>query len=50
MVLVAVRLIDVAIFGSLGGLWIGGAVFIAVLYRWLFRFEREQASPPDRQR
>jgi len=46
MPLVAVRLIDLAIFGSLGALWIGGAVFIVVLYRWLFRFEREQ-EPTD---
>lgn len=48
MVLVAVRLIDLAIFASLGVLWIGGAVFIVVLYRWLFRFEREQdPTRPD---
>jgi len=48
MPLVAVRLIDLAIFGSLGALWIGGAVFIVVLYRWLFRFEREQdPTRPD---
>jgi hypothetical protein len=40
MVLLAVRAIDVAIFGTLGGLWIGGAVFIVLLYRWIARFER----------
>lgn len=40
MPLLAVRLIDLAIFGSLGGLWIGGAIFIWVLYRWILRFER----------
>jgi hypothetical protein len=40
MVLLAVRAIDVAIFGTLGGLWIGGAVFIVLLYRWIIRFER----------
>lgn len=39
MTLLAVRLIDLAIFGSLGGLWIGGAIFIVVLYRWILRFE-----------
>lgn len=44
MPLLAVRLIDLAIFGSLGGLWIGGALFIVVLYRWILRFEA-QPSP-----
>ncbi len=45
MILLAVRAIDVAIFGTLGGLWIGGAIFIVVLYRWIIRFER--SNPPD---
>ncbi|MBX7080532.1 MAG: hypothetical protein K1X88_15140 [Nannocystaceae bacterium] len=45
MTLLAVRAIDVAIFGTLGGLWIGGAIFIVVLYRWIIRFERN--NPPD---
>ncbi len=40
MFLLAVRAIDVAIFGTLGGLWVGGAIFIVVLYRWIARFER----------
>jgi hypothetical protein len=40
MTLLAVRLIDLAIFGSLGALWIGGATFIWLLYRWILRFER----------
>jgi hypothetical protein len=40
MALLAVRLIDLAIFASLGGLWIGGGVFIVLLYRWILRFER----------
>lgn len=44
MFLLAVRAIDVAIFGTLGGLWVGGAIFILVLYRWIARFER--ASEP----
>jgi hypothetical protein len=39
MALLAVRLLDLAIFGSLGGLWIAGAVFIVLLYRWIARFE-----------
>ena len=42
MALMAVRFIDVAIFGTLGGLWLGGAVFIVFLYRWILRWEREQ--------
>ncbi len=41
MTLLAVRFIDVAIFGTLGALWIGGFVFIVVLYRWIMRFERD---------
>lgn len=40
MSLLAIRLIDLAIFGSLGALWIGGATFIWLLYRWILRFER----------
>lgn len=46
MTLLAVRLIDFAIFGSLGGLWIGGAIFIVLLYRWVLRFERGE-DPAD---
>lgn len=46
MLLLAVRAIDVAIFGTLGGLWVGGAVFIIVLYRWIARFERASDTPP----
>lgn len=46
MALLAVRLIDVAIFASLGGLWIGGAIFIVLLYRWILRFERGE-DPTD---
>jgi hypothetical protein len=37
MTLLALRAIDVAIFGTLGALWVGGAVFIVVLYRWIVR-------------
>lgn len=48
MPLVAIRFIDVAIFGSLGTLWVGGFIFIVVLYRWLLRYEREQGpTTPD---
>jgi len=39
MVLLAVRAIDFAIFGTLGTLWITGGVFIYFLYRWILRFE-----------
>lgn len=45
MTLLAVRLIDLAIFGSLGGLWIGGAIFIVLLYRWILRFEASGEPP-----
>jgi len=41
MGLLAVRAIDLAIFGTLGGLWVFGAAFIYVLYRWIARYERE---------
>lgn len=37
-----VRPIDLAIFGTLGLLWIGGVLFIVALYRWIARYEREQ--------
>ncbi|NVB36260.1 hypothetical protein G6O69_00350 [Pseudenhygromyxa sp. WMMC2535] len=46
--LALVRPIDLAIFGSLGGLWIFGATFIFVLYRWIFRFEKEQREAEAR--
>lgn len=46
MTLLAVRGIDLAIFGTLGSLWIGGAVFIYLLYRWIARFERA-TEPTD---
>ncbi|MBL4685424.1 MAG: hypothetical protein JKY37_12590 [Nannocystaceae bacterium] len=38
--LLAVRAIDLAIFGTLGGLWVVGATFIYVHYRWILRRER----------
>lgn len=47
MPLLAIRLIDLAIFGSLGGLWIGGAIFIVLLYRWILRFERGDGPTDD---
>jgi hypothetical protein len=39
---VLVRPIDVAIFGTLGALWVLGALFIVALIRWILRYEREQ--------
>jgi len=47
MPLLAVRLIDLAIFGSLGALWIGGATFIWLLYRWILRLERGDEPSPE---
>lgn len=41
MGLLAVRAIDLAIFGTLGSLWLFGATFIYVLYRWIVRYERD---------
>ena len=46
MLLLGMRLIDLAIFGTLGSLWVGGALFIFVLYRWVIRFERDGGQPP----
>jgi hypothetical protein len=52
-ILLAARPIDFAIFGTLGALWFGGAVFIVLLFRWIARFERaraeEDAMPPTEQ-
>jgi hypothetical protein len=42
--LIAVRPIDLAILGTLGTLWLGGALFIYVLYRWIIRYERERGG------
>ena len=46
MLLLGMRLIDLAIFGTLGSLWVGGAVFIFFLWRWVIRFERGGDVPP----
>jgi hypothetical protein len=47
MTLLAVRAIDLAIFGTMGSLWVGGAIFIYVLYRWIAKYERgENTSQP----
>ena len=43
--LLAVRPIDLAIFFTLGTLWVFGAGFIVVLYRWILRFEAETGDP-----
>jgi hypothetical protein len=42
--LIAIRPIDLAIFGTLGALWVGGALFVYLLYRWILRYERAQGS------
>ncbi len=42
MFLLGVRLIDLAILASMGSLWVFGALFIVVLYRWILNFERDQ--------
>lgn len=47
MTLLAARLIDLAIFGSLGALWIGGAIFIVLLYRWILGFERGEGPTTE---
>ena len=48
MTLLAVRAIDLAIFGTMGSLWVGGAIFIYVLYRWIAKYERDEntSQPP----
>jgi hypothetical protein len=37
-----IRFIDLAIFGSLGALWVAGFGFIVLLYRWIRNYERER--------
>ncbi len=46
MLLLGMRLLDFAIFGTLGTLWLGGAVFVVLLWRWVIRFERGDDVPP----
>ncbi len=45
MLLLALRPLDVAIFGLMGGLWIFGAAFIYFVWRWAMRTEEERANP-----
>jgi hypothetical protein len=45
MLLLAVRPLDLAIFGTMGGLWIFGAAFIYFVWRWAARTEEERANP-----
>ena len=45
MSLLALRFLDVAIFGSMGGLWIFGATFIYFVWRWAIRTEEERTKP-----
>lgn len=45
MSLLALQLLDVAIFGTMGGLWIFGAAFIYFVWRWAIRTEAERANP-----
>jgi hypothetical protein len=44
MTLLALRLVDVAIFGTLGTLWIGGATFVFLLWRWVIVRERAELA------
>lgn len=53
MTLLAARPVDFAIFFTMGGLWLFGAVFIVLVWRWFLRFERREGSsfdPPVEQR
>ena len=45
MSLLALQVLDVAIFGTMGGLWIFGAAFIYFVWRWAMRTEEERANP-----
>jgi hypothetical protein len=40
--LLAIRFIDIAIAFSMGGLWVLGAGFVYLLYRWIGRFEAQE--------
>jgi hypothetical protein len=44
MGLIAMRAIDLAIFGTLGTLWAVGAVFIYLVWRWVIRYERSRTT------
>ena len=44
MLLLALRPLDVAIFGSMGALWVFGAAFIYFVWRWAMRTEEERAN------
>lgn len=43
--LLAARPIDFAIFFTMGGLWLFGAIFIVLVWRWILRFD---ANPDPR--
>ena len=45
MLLLAVRPLDLAIFGIMGCLWIFGATFIYFVWKWAVRTEDERANP-----
>jgi len=45
MLLLGLRPLDVAIFGSMGCLWIFGATFTHLVWRWAHRTEQERANP-----
>lgn len=45
MSLLALQVLDVAIFGTMGSLWIFGAAFIYFVWRWAMRTEAERANP-----
>ncbi len=45
MLLLALRPLDVAIFGLMGSLWIFGATFIYFVWRWAMRTEEERTNP-----
>ncbi len=45
MSLLALRPLDLAIFGTMGGLWIFGAAFIVFVWRWAIRTQAERDAP-----
>ncbi len=48
MDIAGVQLVDLGIFFSMGALWLLGATFIVLVWRWVIRYERENPDHLNR--
>lgn len=48
MDMAGIQLVDVGIFFSMGALWVLGATFIVLVWRWVIRYERENPDKLNR--